>query len=349
MTGQSAIADRIVFLGDSITDAFIYPRLVRQALVTAGLSAPTFTCAGVGGDTVWGMRRRLKRDVLSYGPAMVVLNGGVNDLFQDVPLAEFEAHLLAIVAELRRAGARLILVTTPVLGGGYEERNAELIEYDAVIRRLAATQGHPLADAGFLLRTAEASGERVLDEDDVHPNFAGHRLFARAALDAMGHGALPVPEELDVEGMPGTVGPWLIGAAPPRARLLDAESATALKPAPDWVRVDVPETAPFAHWEYEVNRRTGFVQALDRHFPDAKKFRGVAEVVSDAPRRAFVNTGGYLLSAWVNGERVFRSRGWTGYHAGKERLPVTLEAGGNRIVIEVGADFFLSLTETGAW
>jgi lysophospholipase L1-like esterase len=341
--------DRVVFLGDSITDAFVYPRLVRQALLTPGLTAPTFTCAGVGGDTVWAMRRRLQRDVLAYRPQLVVLNTGVNDLFQDVPLKEFEAHLLAIVSELRRARAKLMLLTTLVLGGAYAERNAELAGYDEVIRRLAMTQSHALADVHALLLDAQRRSERVLDADDVHPNLAGHRLFARAVLDAMGHAALPVPDHLDDPLLPGTVGPWHIGPAPLKAQRLDAETATSLQPGPDWVRVAVPESQPFEPWLQEANRRTGFVQALDRFFPDSKKLRGVAEVACETPGTAFLNTGGYLLSAWLNGEQIFRSRGWTGYHAGKERVPVSLKAGTNRLVIESGMDFFVSLTDSDRW
>jgi len=346
---RDEIPERVVFLGDSIADSFVYPRLARQGLTEAGIAAPVFTCAGVGGDTVWAMRRRLERDVLHYAPQTVVLNGGVNDLFQDVPLGEFETHLLAILAELRRAGTALILVTPSILGGEYAERNAGLLPYDDVIRRIAETKGHPLADAGFALRTAAGEGQTVIDEDEVHPNLLGHRLFARVVLDAMGHPEIPVPDALDVEPMPGTVESWCLGPAPLKSRLLDADAVAALAPEADWVEVDVPERAAFPHWEQEVRRRTGFVQALGRFFPEAKKFRGVADVVCEAPRKAFVNTGGYLLSAWLNGERFFRSRGWTGYHAGKERIPVALVEGANRLVVETGADFFLSLTDTDLW
>ncbi len=69
------------------------------------------------------------------------------------------------------------------------------------------------------------------------------------------------------------------------------------------------------------------------------------------PREVFVNTGAGLQSIWLNGRRIFTpDRGvWTGWHAGRERIPVTLQKGPNTLIIETGKEFFLSITDTDRW
>jgi lysophospholipase L1-like esterase len=57
-------AQRIVFLGDSITDGNTLAELVHQAFADAGETPPVCINAGVGGDTAAQMLKRLDRDVL---------------------------------------------------------------------------------------------------------------------------------------------------------------------------------------------------------------------------------------------------------------------------------------------
>ena len=63
------------------------------------------------------------------------------------------------------------------------------------------------------------------------------------------------------------------------------------------------------------------------------------------PRTVYFNTGAHLQTIWLNGKRIYKSEGWTGWHAGKERVAAELNAGKNTIVIETGSAFFLSITE----
>src|SRR6266550_5310454 len=74
---SAAAAERIVFLGDSITDGDTYPQLVRQALAEAGKNVPICINAGIGGDTAAGMLKRLDRDVFSRKPTLVTLSAGI--------------------------------------------------------------------------------------------------------------------------------------------------------------------------------------------------------------------------------------------------------------------------------
>ena len=61
-------SQRIVCLGDSITDGNTYPLLIRQAIKASGKPVPLFLNAGIGGDTAAGMLSRLETDVIARRP-----------------------------------------------------------------------------------------------------------------------------------------------------------------------------------------------------------------------------------------------------------------------------------------
>ena len=75
--------ERIVFLGDSITDGHTLPLLVRQA------AGATCINAGVAGDTAAGMMKRLDRDVLPRRPGRVALSVGINDVLRNVAPTDY--------------------------------------------------------------------------------------------------------------------------------------------------------------------------------------------------------------------------------------------------------------------
>src|SRR5262245_15064400 len=72
--------DRILFLGDSITEQYDYTSAIEYYLVTRFPTWDlTFFNAGIGGDTAGGGHNRLARDVLSEKPTAVTINFGMND------------------------------------------------------------------------------------------------------------------------------------------------------------------------------------------------------------------------------------------------------------------------------
>jgi hypothetical protein len=115
---------RVFCMGDSITDGFSYPLLVKQALEEARVPAPTLICAGIGGDTAAGMEKRLERDVFAHKPTLVTLNAGINDVLRKVKPAEYEASVTHIAAEMKARGIPLLLLTTSVLGAKQAEADA---------------------------------------------------------------------------------------------------------------------------------------------------------------------------------------------------------------------------------
>jgi acyl-CoA thioesterase-1 len=351
-SGGKVLAKRIVFLGDSITDGFTYPMLVRQALAEARKPPAIFINAGIGGDTAAGMRKRLDRDVLVHNASLVALSVGVNDVLRNVPPASYEADVRAIMERMEREQVAVLVMTTSILGPKQAEADRRLEGYNAVLRRLAEEFRHTVADVNGLMQAARKKGDKLLEADDVHPNFQGHRVMARAVLDALGCGDVPVPAALTVEPMPGLVTSWRLKAVkadgdPPPA--MDEAAAAAVTPDGSWAALALPEQEAQADWWRDQVRRNGYAISVEKQAGKAKRYVGFATILAERPRRAYFNTGGHLQTIWLNGKRIYKSEGWTGYHAGKERVPAMLQQGANRVVIETGGEFFLSVTDNNTW
>ncbi len=103
--------DRIVFLGDSITEQHLYTNYVETYLATRypDLNLSFFN-AGWGGDTAPGGLDRLDRDVLALKPSVVTLCYGMNDGGYTPPTDEirnrFVNGMRQLVARLKAANVR---------------------------------------------------------------------------------------------------------------------------------------------------------------------------------------------------------------------------------------------------
>jgi lysophospholipase L1-like esterase len=73
--------DTVVFLGDSITAARTYGKLIENyTLLRFPDRKVRFVNAGRGGDTAAGGLKRLEKDVLAHNPTVVTVAYGVNDI-----------------------------------------------------------------------------------------------------------------------------------------------------------------------------------------------------------------------------------------------------------------------------
>src|SRR5215470_2166949 len=72
--------DRIIFLGDSITEQYQYSSYIELYLTTRFPGRDlTFLNAGIGGDTAAGGARRFAAHVLAEKPTAVTIDFGMND------------------------------------------------------------------------------------------------------------------------------------------------------------------------------------------------------------------------------------------------------------------------------
>jgi hypothetical protein len=148
--------------------------------------------------------------------------------------------------------------------------------------------------------------------------------------------------------LPGVITRWRIRPLNDKEKL-DAPAVAALTVDDKWKPLVLPQEQEQAHWWYDAERQRGFALSLEHFIAPAKRFVAIATVESAKPRQAILNTGAHLSAVWLNGKPVYRSTRSTGWHAGKERIPVELPAGKTTVVIETGNAFFLSFTEDDTW
>ena len=153
--------EKIVFLGDSITQAGVGPKgyvtLVKNALAAKHKDLDIEVIgAGISGNKVPDLQRRLEKDVLAKKPTLVVIYIGINDVWhgetdpaKGTSKEKFEAGLRDLVKKIHDGGARVVLCTPTVIGekkGGANKLDAKLDEYADVTRKVAKDTGVELCD-----------------------------------------------------------------------------------------------------------------------------------------------------------------------------------------------------------
>lgn len=197
--------DRVVFLGDSITQAGAGPNgyvtLVRQELekVRPDLKVEVIG-AGISGNRVPDLEKRLERDVLSKKPTVVVIYIGINDVWHSLngrgtTKDDFEAGLKRIIAKINEAGARVILCTPTVIGekiDGSNKLDEMLEEYCEISRKVATDTKSHMNDLrkqfiDHLKKANKSNADKgILTSDTVHLNQAGNQFLASSMLAALG-------------------------------------------------------------------------------------------------------------------------------------------------------------------
>ncbi|HBJ84759.1 MAG TPA: hypothetical protein DDZ88_12990 [Verrucomicrobiales bacterium] len=179
---------RIVCIGDSITGVYYhtgglraYPEMLQTALQKIHPQAQvTVRNAGISGDTTTGGLKRLERDVLAHKPHLVTIMFGMNDLVR-TPVADFQNNLREIIRRCRAIDAEVILCTQNSIIESPQRPGAKLAEFTQAIRDIAKAESLPVADcfAAFeAVHAKDALEWNLLLSDPIHPNMAGHKLFA---------------------------------------------------------------------------------------------------------------------------------------------------------------------------
>lgn len=196
--------DRIVFLGDSITQAGAGPKgyvsAVREAInghhPDLGVEV---IGAGISGNRVPDLEKRLEKDVIAKKPTVVVIYIGINDVWHSqngrgTSKEDFEAGLKRIIAAIKQAGARVLLCTASVIGektDGANPLDKMLDEYCGISRAVAKETHCQMIDLrqAFLTHLKQHNKENaeknILTTDGVHLNDAGNRFVAQQMLQAL--------------------------------------------------------------------------------------------------------------------------------------------------------------------
>ena len=199
--------DRIVFLGDSITQGGNggkgYINVIRNHLADkkADLKVECIG-AGISGNKVPDLQRRVDKDVIAKKPTIVFIYIGINDVWHGennpkngTSPEAFETGLKEVIGKIEKAGARVILCTPTVIGEfpvGENKLDAKLDAYSDISRKIAKEGKLTLCDlrkafVDHLAKNNDKKSEKgILTGDRVHLNDAGNRLVAETMLKSLG-------------------------------------------------------------------------------------------------------------------------------------------------------------------
>ncbi len=203
MTDQKK--SRVVFFGDSITEAGVKPGgyivKLTEALQKKGRGADfELIGSGIGGNKVYDLLARMDIDVLQKSPDVVVIYVGVNDVWHKASFGtgtdadKFEKFYTAIIKKMQEKRIRVVLTTPAAIGEKTDHSNqqdGDLNHYSGIIRRLAAANNCGLVDlrktflAYNLKNNADNKASGILTTDRVHLNETGNTLVADQMLEAL--------------------------------------------------------------------------------------------------------------------------------------------------------------------
>ncbi len=183
---------RVVFMGDSITDAWQQPRFGRL------FQERPWADRGISGQTTPQMLVRFRQDVIELSPKAVVILAGTNDIAGNTgPMTDEQIEgNLASMSELAAAhGIKVILASiTPVSayhasGSGAPQTTvrpmARIKAVNQWIQKYAGEHGHVYLDYFSAMVDATGVLRAELSEDDLHPNVKGYEIMAPLAEAAI--------------------------------------------------------------------------------------------------------------------------------------------------------------------
>lgn len=140
--------------------------------------------AGIAGDSILGMRKRVYRDVVRYQPDLVIINGTLNWGDTLGSLADFKAGLSGVIQAIKEnTEAEIILLTPNAISDLLDDPLLDA-RVDCV-RELAAKEQISLVDVYRLWReftTDRAMLRECLANHINHPTAAGHQVYAVALM-----------------------------------------------------------------------------------------------------------------------------------------------------------------------
>jgi len=175
-------ADLVLVFGDSLSAGYgitreaAWPSLLQQELQQRQPPSRMVN-ASISGETAAGGVRRIGKALQQHRPAVVILELGANDALRGAPVAETEKNLEKIITQVKKAGARILLLgiqIPPNYGSDYTR------QFRAIYPRLA--KRHGIALVPFML---EGIAPEQFQPDNLHPTAAAQPQILRNVLPVL--------------------------------------------------------------------------------------------------------------------------------------------------------------------
>jgi len=184
---KSANEDRVVFMGDSITDIW---KLEKS------FPGKPYVNRGIGGQTTPQMLIRFRSDVIDLDPKAVVILAGTNDIAGNtgpMSLPEIEANLKTM-AELARLHRIRVVMSSVLPVNNYTERSklffplrspAQILELNHWMKDYCTRNDCIYLDYFSAMVDDKGMLKADLADDGLHPNEKGFAIMAPLAKKAI--------------------------------------------------------------------------------------------------------------------------------------------------------------------
>jgi len=185
---------RVVFFGDSITEAAVKPggyivKLDSMIVLQGKTGEYELVGAGVSGNKIYDLYLRMDEDVMAKKPNIVVIYIGINDVWHKTSSRtgtdydKFEKFYHALIQRIQKSGSLVVICTPTLIGEKYDstnENDGDLNYFSTVIRKIALDEKCKLIDLrkSFIEYETKFNTENkalgILTSDRVHLNEAGN-------------------------------------------------------------------------------------------------------------------------------------------------------------------------------
>jgi len=181
-------ANRVVFMGDSITDAW-----GRTYAVGKFFPGKPYVNRGISGQTTPQMLIRFRPDVIALKPKAVLILAGTNDIAGNtgpMTLEETEGNLTSMAELAKASGMQVILASVMPTCDYYHKQtdrrpNEKIVELNTWMAAYAQQNGFVYLDYYTALLDDQKVFKKELTYDGLHPNDAGYEVMAPLAQKAI--------------------------------------------------------------------------------------------------------------------------------------------------------------------
>jgi lysophospholipase L1-like esterase len=166
--------NRVVFMGDSITDAWPTDFFKNKPYFNRGIS----------GQTTPQMLLRFRADVINLKPKVVVILAGVNDIAGNTGPSTLEmiTDNIESMCELATANRIKVILCSVLPANNFPWRPGiqpadKIIELNRRYQNYANLKGHIYLDYYTPMADAEKGLKSVYASDAVHPNEEGYKVM----------------------------------------------------------------------------------------------------------------------------------------------------------------------------
>lgn len=185
-------ADRVIFIGDSITDFW------DNEGFGFFFSEKSYINRGISGQNTPQMLARFQQDVIDLKPKAVVILGGTNDIYSgSITLEQTSANIASMAEQAKANGIKVIISSVLPVSDTVPRENGsffintdlrplnKILAMNKWLKSYALQNGHVYLDYFSVMADKKGFIKDGLTMDGLHPNAKGYAIMNPLAEKAI--------------------------------------------------------------------------------------------------------------------------------------------------------------------